>query len=67
MSDQSSFWSNISTYCTELAAVAGPLLGAIGETAGALERAERHTRPRLNLSAQDARLLRAEYPPEDEG
>lgn len=64
MSEQSSFWANISTYCTELAAVAGPLLGALGDTAGALERAERHTRPRLDPSAPDPRLLRAAYPPE---
>jgi hypothetical protein len=64
MPEQPSFWSNISTYCTELANVAGPLLAALGDTAGALERAERHTRPTLDPGAPDPRLLRAAYPPE---
>jgi hypothetical protein len=39
-----SFWSSLATYCQELAPVAGPLLGAVGETASAVERAGRQTK-----------------------
>lgn len=39
-----SFWSSLATYCQELAPVAGPLLGAVGETANAVERANRQTK-----------------------
>lgn len=39
----SSFWTSLASYCNELAPVAGPLLGAIGETANAVDRAGRQT------------------------
>ena len=39
-----SFWSTIASYTSELAPVAGPLLEAIGQTASAIDRAERQTR-----------------------
>jgi len=39
-----SFWSSLSSYCAELAPVAGPLLSAVGETAHAIERAGTQTR-----------------------
>jgi hypothetical protein len=39
-----SFWSTIASYANELAPVAGPLLDAIGQTAHAIERAERQSR-----------------------
>jgi hypothetical protein len=66
MPEQPSFWTNVSIYCSELAAVAGPLLAALGDTAGALERAERHTRPTFDPSAHDPRLLRADLSPESD-
>lgn len=34
-----SFWGTVSSYASELAPVAGPLLNAIGDTAGAMGRA----------------------------
>lgn len=37
---RNSFWATIASYANELAPVAGPLLTALGETAGAIERAE---------------------------
>lgn len=40
----SSFWSSLATYCEELAPVAGPLLGAVGATADAVERANTQTK-----------------------
>ena len=36
-----SFWTALSTYCQELAPVAGPLLSAVGDTAEAVDRAGR--------------------------
>lgn len=36
-----SFWTALSTYCQELAPVAGPLLSAVGDTADAVDRAGR--------------------------
>jgi hypothetical protein len=36
-----SFWGTIASYATEIAPVAGPLLDAIGQTANAIDRAER--------------------------
>ncbi len=39
----SSFWASFASYCNELAPVAGPLLGALGETANAVDRAGRQT------------------------
>lgn len=41
---QGGFWSTIAAYTSELAPVAGPLLDAIGQTATAIDRAERQTR-----------------------
>lgn len=42
------FWSSLATYCTELAPVAGALLGAVGETAAAVDRANTAiSQPRL--------------------
>lgn len=38
-----SFWNQLASYCHELAPVAGPLLGAVGDTAEAVERARRPT------------------------
>ena len=43
-SAQDNFWSTIAAYSSELAHVAGPLFEAIGQTANAIERAERQTR-----------------------
>ena len=43
-SAQDNFWSTIAAYSSELAHVAGPLLEAIGQTANAIERAERQNR-----------------------
>ncbi|MFM8524391.1 MAG: hypothetical protein ACKOCM_02025 [Cyanobacteriota bacterium] len=40
----SSFWGTLASYASELATVAGPLLEAIGQTANAIERAERRNR-----------------------
>jgi hypothetical protein len=41
---QDDFWSTVAAYSCELAHVAGPLLEAIGQTANAIERAERQNR-----------------------
>jgi hypothetical protein len=49
---QDSFWSTVAAYSSELAHVAGPLLEAIGQTANAIERAERQTRA-LNAAWQE--------------
>jgi len=49
---QDSFWSTVAAYSSELAHVAGPLLEAIGQTASAIERAERQTRA-LNAAWQE--------------
>ena len=43
-SAQDNFWSTVAAYSSELAQVAGPLLEAIGQTANAIERAERQNR-----------------------
>lgn len=39
-----SIWTTIASYANELAPVAGPLLDAIGQTADAIDRAERQHR-----------------------
>jgi hypothetical protein len=44
MTSSSSFWATLASYCQELAPVAGPLLGAVGDTAEAVERAGRQTK-----------------------
>lgn len=38
------FWTTIATFATELAPMAGPLLEAIGNTAQAIDRADRRNR-----------------------
>ena len=38
------FWGTIASYATEIAPVAGPLLDAIGQTADAINRAERQSK-----------------------
>ena len=38
-----SFWGTLSSYASELAPVAGPLLDAIGQTASAIDRAEQRS------------------------
>jgi hypothetical protein len=43
-SSSDSFWSTIASYANELAPVAGPLLDAIGQTADAIDRADRQSR-----------------------
>ena len=43
-SSSESLWSTIASYANELAPVAGPLLDAIGQTADAIDRAERQSR-----------------------
>ncbi|MCT0218237.1 hypothetical protein KQ304_04350 [Synechococcus sp. CS-1329] len=43
-SAQDNFWSTVAAYSSELAHVAGPLLEAIGQTANAIERADRQNR-----------------------
>jgi len=40
----SKFWNSLSTYCLELAPIAGSLLDAVGETAQAVERAGQRNR-----------------------
>ena len=39
-----SIWGTIASYATEIAPVAGPLLDAIGQTANAIDRAERQSK-----------------------
>jgi hypothetical protein len=60
-----SFWSSVSTYCEELAPVAGPLLAAVGATADAIERADKQTKS-LNASTRTLRRGLASASPEDE-
>lgn len=55
-----SFWTSLATYCQELAPVAGPLLGAVGETAAAVDRAGRSTAALNRSSDQLEHLLSAE-------
>jgi hypothetical protein len=55
-----SFWTSLATYCQELAPVAGPLLGAVGDTASAVDRAGRSTKALGNDSARLEQLLSAE-------
>ncbi len=43
-SSSESLWSTIASYASELAPVAGPLLDAIGQTANAIDRAERQSK-----------------------
>lgn len=50
------FWTSLASYCQELAPVAGPLLDAVGNTAEAVDRANRGNRT-LRASS---RTLRAE-------
>ena len=38
------FWGTIASYATEIAPVAGPLLDVIGQTANAIDRAERQSK-----------------------
>jgi hypothetical protein len=49
-----SFWTSLSSYCQELAPVAGPLLAAIGDTADAVDRAGRQTKS-LRASSRSLR------------
>jgi hypothetical protein len=57
----SSFWTSLASYCNELAPVAGPLLGAIGETASAVDRAGRQTQSlRASSRTLEADLLATE-------
>ena len=51
-----SFWASLSSYCEELAPVAGPLLAAVGDTAGAIERAGRSS----STLRASSRILRTE-------
>lgn len=62
----SSFWDTVSSYCSHLAPVAGPLLAAFGDTAEALDNAGRRAPSprRFDPSAPDPRLIRASYAPE---
>jgi len=56
-----SFWTSLASYCNELAPVAGPLLGAIGETANAVDRAGRQTQSlRASSRTLEADLLATE-------
>jgi hypothetical protein len=68
MSTPSSFWETVSTYCSHLAPVTGPLLAALGDTADALDNASRRTPAprRFDPTVPDPRLLRAVYTPEPE-
>lgn len=50
------FWNTLATFCNELAPVTGPLLQALGDTAGAIERADRAASA---LESADAPRLRA--------
>jgi hypothetical protein len=49
-----SFWTSLSSYCQELAPVAGPLLAAVGDTADAVDRAGRQTKS-LRTSSRSLR------------
>ena len=60
---ESGFWGTIATYASELAPVAGPLLDAIGQTAMAIDRAERRNR---SLEA-GLRLLESQCEDNNEG
>jgi len=51
-----SFWTALSSYCQELAPVAGPLLSAMGDTADAVDRAGRSS----SALRASSRSLRAE-------
>ncbi len=55
-----SFWTSLATYCQELAPVAGPLLGAVGDTATAVDRAGRSTQALRSDSDRLEQLLSAE-------
>lgn len=54
----SSFWSTLADYASELAPVAGPLLAAVSDTAAAIDRAGSSTRAlRGSSAALNATLL----------
>jgi hypothetical protein len=55
-----SFWTSLATYCQELAPVAGTLLGAVGDTATAVDRAGRSTQALRSDSDRLEQLLSAE-------
>ena len=56
-----SFWTSLSSYCQELAPVAGPLLAAVGDTADAVDRAGRQTNSlRASSRSLSADLLATE-------
>jgi len=56
-----SFWTSLASYCHELAPVAGPLLGAVGDTAQAVDRASRQTKSlRASSRTLEADLLATE-------
>ena len=55
-----SFWTSLATYCQELAPVAGPLLGAVGDTASAVDPAGRSTKAQGTDSARLEQLLSAQ-------
>ena len=58
-----SFWASLSSYCEELAPVAGPLLAAVGDTAGAIERAGTQSK---SLSGRSRTLRRELASAEDD-
>jgi len=62
--DNNNLWSSLATYCSELAPVAGALLGAVGETAAAVDRANTSiAQPRLSTRE---RVLAPAYQEVDE-
>lgn len=56
---QANFWTSLASYCQELAPVAGPLLDAVGNTAEAVDRANRQNNSLPSSSRTSRRALRA--------
>lgn len=55
-----SFWASLSSYCSELAPVAGPLFAAVGDTAAAIDRAGRSDSALTTKASRLEALLHAE-------
>lgn len=62
VSPERGFWGTIATHTSELAPVEGPLLGTIGQTATAIDRAER----RSCSPEAEIRLLETDWGDENE-
>ena len=49
---QPSFWEVLSDYCAEIGPIIGPLVSAIGDTASAVDRAQKPARRTLTVSSR---------------